>query len=295
MITYELISPHGQTMQQGGLYVVATPIGNLEDLSYRAARVLGAADVIAAEDTRRARVLLDHYGVAGTVVSLHEHNEEARTPELLERVRAGGTVALISDAGTPLISDPGFRLVQAAAEAGLSVIPVPGASALTAALSVAGLPTDRFAFEGFLPSKASARRKRVAALQGEPRTLVFFESGQRLSASLRDLCESFGAERKAVLCRELTKRFENVLRSNLQELSEDVKRDSDHLRGEMVLLVEGAPPRNRQLEAVELGRALLEFLSVSQAARAAARLTGVPRRDIYAALEAVSDASGTGA
>lgn len=272
-------------MQQGGLYVVATPIGNLEDMSYRAVRVLNESDLIAAEDTRRARILLDHYEVATRVLSLHEHNEESRTAELLERIQAGRTVALISDAGTPLISDPGFRLVRAVAGENLPVVPVPGPSALTAALCVAGLPTDRFVFEGFLPSKVAARRKFLENLTTEARTLVFFETGRRLRASLRDLREVFGPDRAAVVCRELTKRFEQVLRGDLQALCDRVGQDADQVRGEMVLVVEGARVRQDDSEAVNLARALVEFLPASQAARAAARITGASRRDVYAALE----------
>jgi 16S rRNA (cytidine1402-2'-O)-methyltransferase len=277
-------------MHQAGLFVVATPIGNLEDITHRAVGLLAAADLVAAEDTRRTRVLLAHYDIRTRLLALHEHNEQAQIPALLERIGRGEMVALVSDAGTPLVSDPGFRLVRAVAEAGLPVIPVPGPSALTAALSVAGLPTDRFVFEGFLPARPAARRKRLAALSGEHRTLVFFESSHRIEASLADLAEAFGGTRPAVICRELTKQFETVLRGSLEQLGQQLAGDANQRRGEFVVLVEGAAANTTAQPGVDLARALLEYLPASQAARVAAQVTGATRRDIYAALEDRPDA-----
>ncbi len=198
-------------MSQAGLYVVATPIGNLEDISYRAVRLLSEVDLIAAEDTRHSRVLLSHYDIATPMQALHEHNEAQVEGRILERIGEGQAIALISDAGTPLISDPGYLLVRAAREAGLPVYAVPGPSAITAALSVAGLPPDRFAFEGFLPTKAAARKKKLQALCHETRTLVFFESSHRIEAAVADMTEIFGGQRLVALCRELTKKFETVI------------------------------------------------------------------------------------
>ncbi len=272
-------------MHPAGLYVVATPIGNLEDISYRAVRLLSEADVVAAEDTRRSRILLDHYQIQTALLSLHEHNEQDRIPQLVMRIQQGELVALISDAGTPLISDPGYRLVRAVAAEGLRVIPIPGASALTAALSVAGLATDRFAFEGFLPAKSTARQKRLLTLSNEPRTLIFFESSHRVSDCLRDMKNVFTRDRRAVVCRELTKQFETVLRGTLGELLSQVESDRHQSRGEFVILIEGSPEQEAGVEGAELARALLEFLPSSQAARVAAKLTGARRRDLYSVLE----------
>jgi 16S rRNA (cytidine1402-2'-O)-methyltransferase len=275
-----------QIMQEPGLYVVATPIGNLEDLSPRAGQVLASVAAIAAEDTRHTRILLDRKGIHTPMLALHEHNEERVLPSLLERIRQGEAIALVSDAGTPLISDPGFRLVQAAAAAGLPVFAIPGPSALTAALSVAGLPSDRFVFEGFLPSRAGARRKRLAAFADEDRTMVFFEASHRIAACLEDLQTVFGADRAAVLCRELTKRFETVLRGSLQQLRERLDADANQVKGEFTLLVAGRRTTAFASRGEELARALLEYLPASQAARVAARITGDSRREIYAALGA---------
>lgn len=271
-------------MYETGLYVVATPIGNLEDISPRAIGLLSAADSIAAEDTRRTRVLLDHYGIHTPMIALHEHNEEAVTPRLLERLRAGATIALVSDAGTPLVSDPGYRLVRAAGEQGLPVYAVPGPSALTAALSVAGLASDRFVFEGFLPARSAARQRRLAELRRERRTMVFFESSHRVRNCLEDMRTAFGAGRRAVVCRELTKRFETVLRDNLQGLCERLDADPQQSKGEFVVLVEGGPPAAGPVDGLDLARALLEHLPASQAARVAAKVTGSSRRELYAAL-----------
>lgn len=274
-------------MPQTGLYVVATPIGNLEDISYRAVRILSEVDLVAAEDTRHSRVLLAHYGITTAMQAFHEHNEAQLEGRMLERLSQGQSIALISDAGTPLLSDPGYRLVRAARDAGLPVYVVPGPSAVTAALSVAGLPTDRFAFEGFLPVKAAARKKRLEALGQESRTLVFFESSHRIEAALADMQAVFGEQRQAAVCRELTKKFETVLKGPLSELRDELARDSNQGRGEFVVIVGG---REDSTDAALSGAhrmalALLEFLPASQAARVAAQLNGVPRRAVYQLLE----------
>jgi len=274
------------SVSSGCLYVVATPIGNLDDISLRALKVLSDADVVAAEDTRHSRALLSHHGIDRPLSSLHEHNEEQQAPKLIERLKQGASVALISDAGTPLLSDPGYRLVCLAAAAGIEVAAVPGPSALTAALSVSGLPTDRFVFEGFLPARAAARRKVLQRLSSEPRTLVFFESSHRIAESLADFALVFGAEREAAVCRELTKRFETVLRGTLGDLNQRIIADDDQRRGEFVLVVGGCPAAAEEglPEAIRLARELQPLLGASQAARTAARFLDVPRRAVYEAL-----------
>ncbi len=274
-------------MSPAGLYVVATPIGNLEDISYRAVNILTEADLIAAEDTRHSRVLLAHYGITTPMQALHEHNEAQVVGRMLERIAAGEAIALISDAGTPLISDPGYRLVRAAREAGLPVFALPGPSAVTTALSVAGLPPDRFAFEGFLPSKAAARRKRLEMLSHEDRTLVFFESSHRIEAAIADMAEVFGPGRLAAVCRELTKKFETVIRAPLAEISERIAADKNQTKGEFVVVVEGyeGSEGESMSAALNMASALLEYLPASQAARVAAKLNDVPRREVYRLLD----------
>ncbi len=270
----------------GRLHVVATPIGNLGDLSPRALETLRSVDLIAAEDTRHTQQLLSAFGARANLVALHDHNEQAQSAQLVARLLAGENIALVSDAGTPLVSDPGFRLVRAAREAGIVVSPVPGACAAIAALSVAGIASDRFAFEGFLPSKASARRARLQALAAEPRSLIFYESSHRIVDTLADAAQVFGPERRAVVARELTKRFETVLDGHLPELAQRVADEPDQQRGEFVLVLEGAPEEEGG-EALALGRrafALLrEHLPPSQAARLAAEISGAPRKRLYAA------------
>lgn len=274
-------------MSQTGLYLVATPIGNLEDISYRAVRILSEANVIAAEDTRHSRVLLSHYNISTPVLALHEHNEERMEDRILKRVADGEMVAIISDAGTPLISDPGFKLVRAARKAGLPVYSIPGASAVTAALSVAGLPTDRFIFEGFLPSKAVARKRKLEELSREPRTLVFFESSHRISTAINDMALVFGGDRVVAICRELTKKFETVLRAPLENLQQSLADDANQTRGEFVIVVTGFESSDSESlsSALKMATALLEYMPGSQAARIAAKLNDVPRRDIYRLLE----------
>ncbi len=274
-------------MSQAGLYVVATPIGNLEDMSYRAVRILSEADLIAAEDTRHSRLLLSHYNITTGMLAFHEHNETQLEGRLLERIVNGEAIALISDAGTPLISDPGYRLIRAAREAGLPVYSVPGPSAVTAALSVAGLPLDRFAFEGFLPSKAAARKKKLEMLQTEIRTLVFFESSHRIEATINDMANVFGGQRLAAVCRELTKKFETVLRAPLAELGQKLTEDSNQTRGEFVVIIDGYEGSEDEAlsDAFTMATALMEYLPASQAARVAARLNDVPRRKVYQLLE----------
>jgi 16S rRNA (cytidine1402-2'-O)-methyltransferase len=271
----------------GTLFVVATPIGNLQDLSPRAAACLRDADLLLAEDTRHTRRLLEGCGISrsGALESLHEHNERQRVPALVARLQHGESIALVTDAGTPLMSDPGATLVSAAADAGLAVVAVPGACAAIAALSIAGLPTDRFAFEGFLPAKTGARREVLQRLAAEPRTLVFYEAPHRLIDTLRDLADLFGGERKAVVARELTKRFESAYRGTLADLALRSSADADMTRGELVILVAGAPPASDDAaashEAERVLCVLLAELPVSQAARLAAELTGRSRSELY--------------
>ncbi len=267
----------------GTLHVVATPIGNLGDLSPRARQVLADVAAICAEDTRHTRQLLAHAGIERPLVPLHEHNEDAQAERLVARLLAGDSLALVSDAGTPLVSDPGFRLVRAARAAGVKVSPVPGPCAFIAALSVAGLPSDRFVFEGFLPAKASARRERLAALAAEPRTLAFYESSHRIADTLADMRDAFGADRPAVLARELTKLFETVLDGSLADLAQRVATDADQRKGEFVVLVQGAASDEdaRIAEGRRLYAKLGEHLPPSTAAKLAAELTGAPRKALY--------------
>jgi len=271
----------------GTLFVVATPIGNLQDLSPRAAACLRDADLLLAEDTRHTRVLLEACAIArssGTLQSLHEHNEHERVPALVARLLAGDRIALVSDAGTPLMSDPGSLLVAAAARAGVEIVALPGPCAAIAALSVAGLSTERFVFEGFPPAKQSARRAALARLALEPRTLVFYEAPHRLAATLADLAEAFGGTREASVARELTKRFESVYRGTLLDLAERCAVDSNMMRGEIVLVVAGAAVAEDDTDALAAERVLgvlLQELPVSQAARLAAQLTGRSRKELY--------------
>lgn len=270
-------------MKAGGLYVVSTPIGNLGDISARALETLRTVDLICAEDTRHTRQLLAHFGIERPLQALHEHNEAAQAAALVARMQAGERMALVSDAGTPLLSDPGFRLVRAAREAGLTVSPVPGASALLAALAVSGLPCDRFCFEGFLPAKGAARRERLTVLASEARTLVCYESAHRISETLDDCVTVFGGERPAALARELTKLFETVLTGTLQDVRSRVQSDPDQRRGEFVLMIAGVDDdlAARTLEGRRLYARLAEHLPPAKAARLAAELSGAPRKALY--------------
>jgi 16S rRNA (cytidine1402-2'-O)-methyltransferase len=267
----------------GTLFVVATPSGNLADLSPRALATLKAVAAICAEDTRHTRQLLAHYGVEKALVALHEHNEGEIADKLVARLVSGESLALVSDAGTPLVSDPGYRLVRAARAAGVKVSPIPGASAVIAALSVAGLASDRFVFEGFLPAKAAARRERLARLAAELRTLVFYESAHRIEDSLADMAAAFGAERPAVLARELTKLFETVLDGALVDVRAQVAADPNQRRGEFVVIVQGAgdDADARVVEGRRLYAKLSEHLPPSTAAKVAADLSGAPRKALY--------------
>ena len=269
----------------GTLHVVATPIGNLGDLPPRALDTLRKVAAICAEDTRHTRQLLAHFGLERPLLALHQHNEDAQAAQLVARLLAGDSLALVSDAGTPLVSDPGFRLVRAARAAGVRVSPVPGACAAIAALSVAGLPSDRFVFEGFLPAKASARRERLSQLAGEPRTLMFYESAHRIEETLADMAATLGPARNAVVARELTKLFETVLDGPLGDLHARVSRDADQRRGEFVVVVEGAGEDvdAKIAEGQRLYAKLSEYLKPSQAAKLAAELSGAPRKALYGA------------
>jgi 16S rRNA (cytidine1402-2'-O)-methyltransferase len=270
-------------VQPGCLWVVATPIGHRDDLSARAIETLRAVALIAAEDTRHSRPLLLHPGVATTLVALHDHNEREVVDALVARLQGGESVALISDAGTPLITDPGFRLVRAARAAGIRCAPVPGACAAIAALSVAGLPSDRFVFEGFLPPKAAARRSRLRELAGEPRTIIFYESSHRVAESLADMRDAFGARREAVLARELTKMFETVLGEPLAELAARVAADPDQQRGEHVIVVAGRGEEAdaKLAEGQRVFAILRDELPPAKAAKLAAAISGAPRKLLY--------------
>lgn len=271
------------TLETGVLYVVATPIGNLGDMTPRAVETLQAVDLIAAEDTRHSGRLLTHFGIGTPTIALHEHNERTLAPRLVERLAAGESLALISDAGTPLLSDPGFHLVRLAREQGIRVVPVPGVSAVMAALSVSGLATDRFVFEGFLPAKSGPRRKRLQALAGETRTLIFYEAPHRVGATLADMVAVIGEGRRAVLARELTKTFETVKDAPLGELAAWVGGDADQQKGEIVLLLAGAPgdEGGDDSEARRILGVLLEDLPLSQASVLAARITGLKKKRLY--------------
>lgn len=277
------------------LYVVATPIGNLADMVPRAVEILQAVDLIAAEDTRHSAKLMQHYAINTPLVAYHDHSDSAKVDSLVERLLRGDSVALISDAGTPLISDPGYRLVKTAREHGIPVVPIPGPCALIAALSASGLPSDRFAFEGFPPAKAVARGNFFLALSQDPRTLIFYESPHRVLDSLMAMVDAFGADRRVVLAREISKTFETILSAPLHELIQTVRDDANQQRGEIVLLVQGyAAPKLQQglvPETERLLRILLDELPLKQAAALAARITGEKKNTLYKwALENSGDA-----
>ena len=274
----------------GRLYVVATPIGNLGDLSVRAREILQSVSLIAAEDTRHTGVLLKHFGIQTPQVSLHDHNERHRSGGIIERLRQGASVALVSDAGTPAINDPGFDLVRMAAAAGCEIVAVPGPCAAIAALSIGGLPTDRFCFEGFLPARGAARRKRLQSLAAEVRTLVFYEAPHRAREALEDCAEVFGAERNAAVAREITKLHETTYRGSLRELLERAGSDADFGRGEIVILIAGAPqaPADEEGGADGHGGALDRVLKIlmaelplRQASHLAAQITEARGNEAY--------------
>jgi 16S rRNA (cytidine1402-2'-O)-methyltransferase len=271
-------------INEGVLYVVATPIGNLQDVTVRALDTLKRVARIAAEDTRHSRKLLAHYGIDTPMTALHEHNEREVTGTLLEVLRSGADLALISDAGTPLISDPGFYLVRAVRQAGMNVVPVPGPSACIAALSASGLPTDRFVFEGFLPSREHARRQRLEMLRDEPRTLVFYESSHRIADCLADMAEVLGAERAAVVARELTKTFETIRAGALSELLDWLLGDARQQRGEFVIMVHGVAPAAELAmdpQAQQVLELLMQELPLKQAAALASKITGLAKNLCY--------------
>ena len=273
----------GKTENPGKLFVVATPIGNLSDISERAIETLRSVELIAAEDTRHSKTLLQHYGIKRPMMSLHEHNEASQIDQIIRRLREGSSVALISDAGTPVISDPGGRLILAVHEAGLQPVPIPGPSAISCMLSVAGQPAERFCFEGFLPSRSSARRKQLQALQSEARTLIFYESSHRILDSLLDMKNILGSSRSCTVGRELTKRFESLYRGTLEDVLQLMGQDSNASRGEFVIVVAGA--EDRAEESLKVGRhimdVLLTELPVSQSAGLAARISGARKKSLY--------------
>jgi 16S rRNA (cytidine1402-2'-O)-methyltransferase len=282
-------APIEATKPPGGLYLVATPIGNLADISLRALEVLAGCDVIACEDSRVSRKLTERYGIETPLTPYHEHNAAEARPKILARLARGEAVALVSDAGTPLISDPGYKLVRAAQDAGYAVTAIPGASSVLTALNVAGLPTDRFFFEGFLPPKQAARQKRIAALGAIPATLVLFESGPRLAATLADLAEGLGP-RAAAICRELTKLHEEVRRGDLASLARDYAQGGE-TRGEIVIVV--APPEEAETETADVDdmlRRALTRVSLKDAVGEVALASGRSRREVYQrALELTKD------
>ncbi|WP_290703239.1 16S rRNA (cytidine(1402)-2'-O)-methyltransferase [Amphritea sp.] len=276
-------------MSEAVLYVVATPIGNLEDITPRALRILESVALIAAEDTRHSGRLLSHFNIKTPMIAVHDHNERQQQQKIIEKLQQGKDIALISDAGTPLISDPGFILVREVRAAGFQVAPVPGCCALVAALCAAGVPSDRFAFEGFPPAKSQQRLNYYAARANETRTLMFYESPHRIIDSLKDIVTAFGSERSIVLARELTKTFETFLGGTAEEVLAQVEADPNQRRGEFVLMIEGAPEQDDSLldpRSSEVLDILLEELSVKQASALAARITGVKKKVLYqAALE----------
>jgi 16S rRNA (cytidine1402-2'-O)-methyltransferase len=288
----DAVADTGHTVQPGALYVVATPIGNLADLSPRARAVLAAVDRVAAEDTRTSGAMLAHFGIHRPLVALHEHNEDRIAGELVRALQAGQSLALVSDAGTPLISDPGFALVRAARAAGVPAYAVPGACAAVAALSVSGLPSDAFLFAGFLPPKRAARRARLEQLGREPRTVIVYESAHRIAESLQDLVAVLGPRRPAALSRELSKRFEESYSGDAEGLQQWQAADANRGRGEFVLLFGPAQHSPQEAEGERVLALLLRELPPSAAARLAAEISGAPRKALYAAALRLTGAGG---
>jgi len=271
-------------LSEGTLFVVATPIGNLDDLSPRAREVLGRADLIAAEDTRVTGRLLSHVGIKVRSLALHDHNEEKVVPELIEALESGNSVALVSDAGTPLVSDPGYRLVRAAHNVGITVSPIPGPSAPVAALSASGLPSDRFVFEGFLPTRQGARKRRLEVLRPETRTVLYFESVHRVAETISDMRSVLGDSRQAFIGRELSKLHEQCVPGSLAELAESLADGRIPLKGEFVIGIEGIADMEEDTFAADADRWLGELMPVmpgKQAVDIVARVTGVPRNTVY--------------
>lgn len=268
-------------MSMGSLYIVATPIGNLEDITDRAKRVLSEVDIIAAEDTRHSAKLLRQLQINTPLVALHDHNEKLFAPVLIEKIKSGQCIALISDAGTPLLSDPGFGLVDLATSSGIEIIPVVGASALMAALSVAGMPVDRFVFEGFLPAKPVARQKRLQSLANESRTIIFFEAPHRIIRTLNDMKDVFGGKRLVSVARELTKVYEQVVRAELDEILGSFATGEIKARGEFVLLLGGMAGKQSTTDLPALLKILLEELPPRKAAGIAHKLTGENSKELY--------------
>ena len=269
--------------QPGTLYVVGTPIGNLEDITFRAVRILQSVDLIAAEDTRHTGRLLQHFQITAPQISYHDHNQNSRIPELIEKLHQGKAIALVTDAGIPGISDPGYELVKACIEAGILVVPIPGASAVITALSAAGLPTDKFVFEGFLSAKGKERKERLEFIQSEPRTIIFYEAPHRLRQTLQDLADALGSQRQIVLARELTKLHEEFWRGAIHHAIAHYQQKEP--QGEYTLIVAGIPPAKPQLSEAQLKAELLQLMSQgisrSQASRELAKVTSVSRRQLY--------------
>ena len=277
---------------ESGLYVVATPIGNFGDISHRAVEILQGVDLIAAEDTRHSQRLLQHFSITTPAVAYHDHSDNRAAHKIIKCLDEGGAVALVSDAGTPLISDPGYRLVRAVQEAQYSVYPVPGACAAIAALSVSGLATDRFLFEGFLPASAGTRENRLKALSGESATLIFYEAPHRVEGCLAAMGAVFGADREAVLAREITKTYETVRRGSLADLLAFVSADKNQQRGEIVLLVAGSRGKESELDdaTATLLRLLAQELPAKRAAAVVAQISGLRKKMLYQYLLDIKDA-----
>ena len=266
------------------LYIVATPIGNLGDITLRAIEILKNVDLIAAEDTRHSGLLLQHFAIEGRLYPLHDHNEQQKTEALIEKLKSGLSIALISDAGTPLINDPGYHLVKACYQNQITVVPVPGACAAITALSVSGLPTDRFCYEGFLPAKSKARIDLLTQLKQEPRTVVFYESTHRILDSLQDMLDVYGPEKIVVLAKELTKSWETIIHSPLKDLIEWLKADDNRKKGEFVLIVEGYDKVNEQEidpDAIKLLNRLQQEIPLKKAAGIVAEIYGLKKNQLY--------------